>query len=48
MLHFRQNEGDNSILVSNLHITNATQNISIDKSLMSHIEEKKKKEMVYL
>ena len=48
MLHFRQNERDNSILVSNLHITNATQNVSIHKSLMNHIEKKKKKEMVYM
>ena len=45
MPHFRQNEGDSSILVSNLYIT---KNVSIDKSLMSYIEQKKKKKIEYM
>ena len=47
MPHFRQNEGDSSILVSNLYIT---KNVSIDKnkSLMSYIEEKKKNKIEYM
>ena len=48
MLHLRQNEGDSSSLVSNLYITKFRKKCKIDKSLVNYIEEKKKKEMVYI
>ena len=46
MLHFRQNKGDSVFQWAIYTLLNATQNVSIDKSLISYIEEKKKKEMV--